>query len=139
MTENRNERLLKDIFSALSRGNLEPLIGAMADDMQWTWMGTMTWTRTFKGKQSVLNELVAAMKTTMKQPLKFDAYRFIAEGDFVVVEARGQNTTTDGKVYNNNYCWVCRVAEGELHEVREYMDTELVSAVFGTVEKPGVK
>jgi ketosteroid isomerase-like protein len=59
------------------------------------------------------------------------AHRFIAEGDHVVVEARGSNVTKAGVPYNNTYCFVFRLAGGKLAELTEYMDTELVTAVLG--------
>ena len=93
-------------------------------------MGTGQLSKTFKGKSSVLNELWAAVKTTLTPPFEVDAHRFIAEGDYVVIEASGRNNTPDGKPYNNKYCWVCRFAEGKLQELHEYMDTELVTATF---------
>ena len=58
------------------------------------------------------------------------AHRFIAEGDHVVVEGRGQATTKAGKAYNNTYCWVYRIADGKVQELTEYMDTELVTAAL---------
>jgi ketosteroid isomerase-like protein len=127
-----NKQLMQDIFSELSKGNDKPFIEAMAEDMQWTWMGTGQWSKTFKGKPSVLNELWGAVKTTLTQQFKVVAHRFIAEGDYVVVEASGHNTTPEGRPYNNKYCWVCRIAEGKLQELHEYMDTELVTATFQT-------
>lgn len=127
-----NKRLMQDIFSELSEGNLGPLFEAMADDVQWTWMGTMRWSKTFKGKESVVGDLFAAVKSTLAEPFKVVAHRFIAEGDYVAVESRGQNATPDGRTYNNGYCWVCRIYGGKLREVREYMDTELVTATFHT-------
>lgn len=127
-----NKQLMQDIFSELSKGNFKPLFDVMAEDMQWTWMGTMQWSKTFKGKESVVNELFGAVKTTLTEPYKDVAHRFIAEGDYVVVEHSGQNTTPDGRPYNNKYCWVCRFAEGKLHSLHEYMDTELVTATFPT-------
>jgi ketosteroid isomerase-like protein len=93
-------------------------------------MGTMSWSKTFKGKEAVVGELLAAVRSTLAQPFRVVADRFIAEGDYVVVESRGQNATPDGRTYNNKYCWVCRIAEGKLRELREYMDTELVTATF---------
>ncbi len=125
-----NKQLMQDIFSELSKGNDKPFIDAMADDMQWTWMGSGQWSKTFKGKESVLNELWSAVKTTLIPPYKVTAHRFIADGDYVVIEASGENATPEGKAYNNKYCWVCRISEGRLHELHEYMDTELVTETF---------
>ncbi|CAN5574841.1 nuclear transport factor 2 family protein [soil metagenome] len=110
MNTMENKQLMQDIFSELSKGNDQPFIDAMAENMQWTWMGSGQWSKTFKGKASVLNELWVAAKATITQPSKVVADRFIAEGDYVVIEARGENTTPEGKTYNNKYCWVCRIS-----------------------------
>ena len=33
---------------------------------------------------------------------------------------------------SNTYCIVWRIAQGKLHEMTEYLDTELVTTAFGT-------
>jgi hypothetical protein len=38
-----NKKLMEHLFSELSKGNDEPFLQAMADDMQWTWMGIPNW------------------------------------------------------------------------------------------------
>lgn len=115
----------------MSKRNLDPLVDIMADDIEWSWMGTESWTRTFKGKESVVNELLTAVKATLIEPFEVIPHSFIAEGDYVVVEHSGKNTTPDGRPYHNRYCWVCRFSNGKLRELREYMDTELVTKTFG--------
>lgn len=132
MSTTDNKQLMQNIFAEMSEGNLDPFIDAMAEDMEWTWMGTGQWSHTFEGKESVVNELLAAVKSTLTEPFEVVVHRFIAEGDFVVIEHSGKNTTPDGRPYNNKYCWVCRFSEGKLRELREYMDTELVTKTFGT-------
>ena len=128
-----NKQLMRAIFSELSKGNGKPFVEALADDIQWTWMGTVNWSKTFNGKESVINELLNPGTSMLTSPFfKYFAHRFIAEGDYVVVESRGQNTLRDGRSYNNKYCWVCRFAEGKLQELHECMDTELVTATFHT-------
>jgi SnoaL-like domain len=42
----------------------------------------------------------------------------MADDDYVVVEARGENTTPDGRPYHNQHCWVCRFSDGKLQEPR---------------------
>jgi ketosteroid isomerase-like protein len=80
----------------------------------------------------VVGELWGAVKSTLAEPFKVIAHSFIAEGEYVLVESRGENATPDGRTYNNRYCWVCRIDGGKLREIREYMDTELVTATFQT-------
>lgn len=125
-----NKKLMQEIFAALSAGNDTLFIDAMADDMKWIWMGSGQWSKVFDGKNEVLNGLWAAVKQTLKPPYKVVANNFIADGDYVAVEAIGQNTTPDGKIYQNKYCWVCQIIDGKIRELKEYMDTDLVTRTF---------
>ena len=125
-----NKKLLEHIFEELAKGNSEPLVTSMADDFCWTVSGTTEWSKTYKGKRAVLTELFGALRARIPGRMKTIAHRFIAEEDYVVVEARGNNTTRSGVPYNNSYCFVFRVAEGRLKEVTEYMDTVLVNTAL---------
>jgi len=131
MSASENKQLLQTIFAELANRNPLPFVESMADDFRWTVTGTTAWSKTYEGKQSVLTELLGELRSRIDGNLTTTATRFIAEDDFVVVEAQGSNTTKTGKPYNNRYCFVFRVSGGKLQEVTEYLDTELVTATFG--------
>lgn len=131
MTANENKQLLQDIFAELGKGNPRPFVESMADDFSWTVTGTTKWSRRYEGKQAVLSELFGVLRTRIAGPVTTIAHRFIADGDYVAVEARGKNTTVDGRPYNNTYCFVFRLSRGKLQEVTEYLDTELVTSALG--------
>ena len=131
MSASENKQLLQFIFAELSQGNPRPFVESMDDNFRWTVTGDTKWSRTYDGKQSVLTELFGELRYRIAGSMKTTAHRFIAEDDFVVVEARGSNTTKAGKPYNNTYCFVFRISEGKLQEVTEYLDTELVTAALG--------
>ena len=128
MSATANKQLLQEIFAALAQSNSRPLVDAMADDFRWTMVGSNEWAKTYAGKQAVIGELFAALRRKMDRVTTI-AHRFIAEGDHVVVEARGANTTKAGVPYCNTYCFVFRLADGKLAEVTEYMDSELVNVL----------
>jgi ketosteroid isomerase-like protein len=128
MSATANKQLLQEIFAALAQTNSRPLVDAMADDFRWTMVGSNEWAKTYAGKQAVIGELFAALRRKMDRVTTI-AHRFIAEGDHVVVEARGANTTKAGVPYCNTYCFVFRLADGKLAEVTEYMDSELVNVL----------
>lgn len=132
MSAAENKQLLQDIFTALSQGDSSLFVDRMADDFRWTISGTSAWSRTFEGKNAVLTELFAPLSSQISGNIKLLPLRFIAEDEFVVVQARGENTTKRGAAYNNNYCFVFRLADGKLQEVTEYLDTELVTAALGS-------
>jgi ketosteroid isomerase-like protein len=132
MSAVENKQIVQGIFAELAQGNSRPLVESMAEDFCWTVTGNNQWSGTYKGKEAVLNQLLGQLRARIEGRIKTIAHRFIAEDDYVVVEARGNNTTKDGRPYNNAYCFVIRLSEGKLREITEYMDTELVSAVLGT-------
>jgi len=130
MSAAENKQLMQHIFDELGQGNSRPLVESMADDFCWTATGSTKWSRTYKGKEAVLGELFATLRSRMADRIRTIAERFIAEDDVVVVEARGNNTTKNGKPYNNTYCFVFRLANGKLQDVTEYMDTLLVATAL---------
>lgn len=131
MSSSENKQLIQNIFEQLAQGNSRPLVEAMADDFCWTVTGQNRWSGTYRGKQVVLDHLLSVLRSRIEGRVKTIAHRFVAEGDFVVVEAHGNNTTKEGRTYNNAYCFVIRLEDGKLKEITEYMDTELVTAVLG--------
>lgn len=126
-----NKQLLQHIFAELAQGNGRPMLEAMADDFSWIIPGRSTWSREWRGKQVVLDELFRPLFERFATTYTSRAYRFIAEDDYVVVETRGDVMTKSGKRYDNTYCMVFQLAGGKLHELTEYMDTEMAAEVLG--------
>jgi hypothetical protein len=58
------------------------------------------------------------------------AERVLAEGDYVVVEARGRNRTKKGDIYENEYCWVIQMRDGKMARLVEYADTDSMQSVL---------
>jgi uncharacterized protein len=131
MTAADNKRLLQHIFAELAKSNSAPFAEAMADDFSWIAYGSTAWSGVYAGKKAVLEELWASLRVEMEGRIRTVPHRFIADDEFVVVEAKGDNMTKAGKPYRNTYCMVFRLAGGKLKEVIEYMDTALVDAVLG--------
>jgi hypothetical protein len=55
-----------------------------------------------------------------------------AEDDRVSVEAESYGEITNGKTYENIYHFMFVIRDGKVAAIREYMDTEHVTATFGT-------
>jgi len=131
MGASENKKLMEEIFAGLANRNGTPLIERMSDDFRWINIGTSKWSGTFDGKAAVLRDLLAPLRARLVERSRTVARRFIADGDYVIVEARGDNITKAGKPYNNEYCFVFRLSDGKIKEVKEYSDTALVDAVLG--------
>jgi ketosteroid isomerase-like protein len=121
---------VRTIMDAMAHGDLRPLFDAMSDDVTWRWMGVTSWSKTFEGKQEVVGELFGAAADALTDSFSVQLHNIVADGDHVVVEHTGRNATPDGRHYDNNYCWVLTFQEDLIREVREYMDTQLVTETF---------
>jgi uncharacterized protein len=127
---NPSKQLLQDIFAGLARGDAKPFVDSLAEDFCWSAPGTNAWSGIYRGKKSVRDDLLRPLFANFADQYTNSAHRFIAEGEWVVVECSGKVMTKSGRPYNNKYCWVCRVEDGQLKEVIEYMDTELAATVL---------
>ena len=136
MSAAANKKLMEQIFAAA--GNPDPavrdralFVASLADDAIWTVTGQYSWSRTFSGKQSILNDLHGHVRSLLIERSRTIAHRFIADGDHVVVEARGDNVTKTGTRYDNDYCLVFRLKDGKIEEIREYCDSVLTEKALG--------
>jgi len=125
-----NKQLLATIFDGLARGDSKPFRDSLADDFCWTVPGSNAWSGRYCGKEAVLRDLMRPLFANFATPYRNRAHRIVGEGEWVAVECEGEVLTKSGKPYNNRYCWLCRVVDGRLQEVIEYMDTELAAAVL---------
>jgi len=131
MSTAENKRLMQEIFAELAKGNSDALVNTLADDVAWHVTGTTKFSRIYRGKASLLNDLVLPLFSQFEDQYKNFGDRFIADGEYVAVECRGEATTKAGLPYNNKYCFIFRIENGKIKEVTEYMDTHLVVTTFG--------
>jgi ketosteroid isomerase-like protein len=92
--------------------------------------GQYSWSQTFHGKESVVRDLHGYVSSLLKHR-RTVPFRFIADDEWVVVEARGDMVTHAGERYDNHYCLIYRIENGKIREIREYQDSTLCERVLG--------
>jgi uncharacterized protein len=126
-----NKQLLQGIYAEISQGNPAPLLAALAEDVEWTIIGTTALSGTSRGKQEVVEKLLRPLRARLADgPIAFTPQRFIAEGEYVVMQALGRATAKSGRPYNNTYCIVCRIVDGKIREMTDYVDTERIATAL---------
>lgn len=126
-----NKKLMQEIFARVAVGDGGLFVEHLADDVVMRVSGQYSWSRTFTGKQSVLRDLFGVVHERTTGARRTIPLRFIAEGDIVVVEARGEMTARTGVAYNNEYCLIYRLRDGKIAEITEYQDSTLCERVLG--------
>lgn len=131
MSAAENKQLVKKIYSDAANRSGTTFVDNLADDVSWTVTGQYSWSRTFSGRDAIMNGLMGHVRSQLAKRPRTVAHNFIAEGDTVVVEAKGDNVTKTGIRYDNDYCMVWRIENGKVREIREYCDSALVERVLG--------
>jgi ketosteroid isomerase-like protein len=126
-----NKQLVRTAFEALGQSDARPLYELMRDDFAWIIEGQSRFSRRYEGKQAVKRELLDVLFQAFATPYRFTIDEIIAEADTVVLRGRGEVRMKSGQDYNHSYCFVLRLEDGRLVELREYLDTALVERVFG--------
>jgi uncharacterized protein len=126
----QNKILLQDIFDQMAQGNTGAMSDAMAEDFRWVFPGNWSWTGSWGPKSVAVSGLLRPLMAQFAGDYRSEADFILAEGDRVVVQARGYATTKRGEPYHQTYCFIFRVADGRLTEVVEHCDTALVERVL---------
>ena len=126
-----NKQIVLDFYEAGARGDMDACFALLTDDVTWTNIGSTKFSGTYIGKQAIAEDLLGPLFSQLKAGISSQIERLTAEGDIVVAQTSGTAETMDGTPYNNTYCQVIRIRDGQIADVKEYMDTALIDSVFG--------
>jgi uncharacterized protein len=131
MTAEANKRMMQSIFEAVGRGDRAAYVDAMHDDLVMQVMGSSSWSQKVRGKARVLDVFFGHVSSRLSARNPTKPFRFLADEDWVVMEAKGDMVALDGRPYRNDYCLHYRLADGKIVKMKEYMDTALCEDRLG--------
>ncbi len=131
MSAEANKKLVQQVYADAADRSGTTFADHLADDASWIVTGQYSWSHEFRGKDAILNGLMGHFRSFFAERPRTVAFNFIAEGDYVVAEARGDNVTKAGQRYDNQYYMVWRIENGRIKLIKEYCDSALVERVLG--------
>ena len=129
---NANEQLVLDFFEVLSSGDLENLRGFYHDQSVWEpKVKDIAGAGRHVG-MDIIDTFLAPVRGMFNPGVpKIHVHTIFSAGPMVCVESNSTGGLPDGKVYDNDYCWVFKVSNGKIDEMREYMDSHYTAKLFG--------
>jgi uncharacterized protein len=124
-----NAQLVSDIFDEVAKGNGAPFWEACHDDLVWRTIGSGSWSGEFVGKQTIITEIFRPLNQALADRATLPT-RVVDGGEVIVVQARGNNLTRDGRRYDNDYVFVIHFRDGKIARYEEYCDTEMITRVL---------
>jgi uncharacterized protein len=126
-----NKKLVQQVYTDSANRSGTTFADNLAEDAVWIVTGQYSWSHEFRGRDAIQNGLMGHFRSFFAVRPRTVAFNFIAESDYVVVEARGDNVTKAGLRYDNQYCMVWRIENGKIKLIKEYCDSALVERVLG--------
>lgn len=130
----QNKAFVKTFFDALNAGDVDSIVAAYTDDGCVETMGSTLISGCFTRDQ--IAATAGAIYDVFPQGLHFTITGMTAEGDRVAVEAESEGEHVSGQTYANQYHFLFELRDGKLQRLREYMDTELVTDVLCSGQRP---
>lgn len=131
MSAAENKKLVQQVYADSANRSGATFADNLADDASWIVTGQYSWSHEFKGREAIQNGLMGHFRSFFAVRPRTVAFNFIAEGDYVVVEATGDNVTAAGQRYDNQYCMVWCIENGRIKQIKEYCNSALVERVLG--------
>ena len=133
LEENKKRTLA--FFDAIQRADAAAIADTYADDGRVVTMGNTLISGT-RSKPEI-RQFAGGVLEAFPGGLTYTIHNMTAEEDRVAVEASSEGTHVSGAPYRNHYHFLLTWRDGELVELKEYMDTELATDVLCGGARPG--
>ncbi len=123
-----NKALVTKFWQVFSAGKFDEALAMLAEDATWWVAGTTALSATYN--KTEFANLLGQITPMAPKGLSVKPTALCAEGERVSVEAVSYGEFNNGRVYRNEYHFMMVIRDGKFVSVREYLDTEHVTATF---------
>jgi uncharacterized protein len=121
---------VRQIFAGLEHGDGAGFFAHVADDVDWTVMGTHPLAGHYKSKADFIAGTFAKLGKVLPNGAELHVDELIVTGDVAIVELHSEATAKNGFRFDNHYCWVCYFKNDVIVRVRAYLDSVMVARLF---------
>ena len=121
---------VRDIFRGLENGDGAAFFEHVAENVDWTVMGTHPLAGHYAGKRAFIAGTFAKLGRVLPQGAQLHVEHMIVQGDQAVVELHSFATAKSGMRFDNRYCWVVYFQDAVITRVRAYLDSAMVAQLF---------
>jgi len=108
----------------------------VAEEVNWNVMGTHPLAGNYHTKADFIANTFTRLNKILKEGVVLRVTNVLVDGDTAAVELESLSTALNRKPFDNRYCWVTRFSNGNIVEVRAYLDSALVQQLIDENERP---
>lgn len=121
---------IRAIFKGLEAGDVASFFEHVADDVDWTVMGTHPLAGEYHGKKAFREATFARLDKVLQAGAQLQVEHLLVRGNEAAVELRSLATARNGMRFDNRYCWIVDFDSNRIVRVRAYLDSAMVARLF---------
>ena len=130
MSAEANKELVKKTWAAFAKGDIKAAFANMDDNVSWLVPGNLPGVSGLRrGKDDIL-KFMRGVSQIFPEGLQSEIKRAYADGDTVILELTNRGKVSNGKQYENEYCFVFELENGKVRRIREYGDTQKAKEIM---------
>ncbi len=124
MNSEEKKAFVVNTWNAFGKGDIKAAFANMADNVSWVVPGNMPGVSGLKrGKDEIL-KFMSGVSQTFPEGLQSEIRKTFCDGDTVIIELTNRGKVSNGKSYENEYCFVFELENDKIRRIREYVDTQ---------------
>jgi ketosteroid isomerase-like protein len=124
------EQVFRDLYAAFSGGDVEAVLNAMTDDVNWYSPGGVPLAGRRMGRDAVRRYFAEVDRAVRLD--QFDVDEVLEDGDRVVVLGRERATVREtGRDFSTRFAHVYRLRKGKIVDIAIFVDTHAAASAFG--------
>ncbi len=129
MSAESNKELVRKTWTAFAKGDMKTAFAGMDDNVSWLVPGNTPASGVHRGKDAIM-KFVSGIGQVFPEGLQSEIKRAYADGDTVILELTNKGKVSNGKFYENEYCFVFELENGKIRRIREYVDTQKAKEIL---------
>ena len=121
---------IRELFSKLERGDGKEFFNHVANNVDWIVQGTHPLAGHYHSRDEFFSHTFARLNNVLPGGTQLRVESVLICGGWAVVELRSMATARNGMRFDNRYCWVVRLENGLIVQVRAYLDSTMVQRLF---------
>jgi ketosteroid isomerase-like protein len=121
---------VREIFGGLEKGDGATFFAYVAENVDWTVMGTHPLAGHYQGKSAFVAGTFAKLAKVLLNGTQLHVDHILVRDNQAVVELRSMAVAKNGMRFDNRYCWIVYFESGIISRVRAYLDSALVAQLF---------
>jgi len=127
-TEDRNKQLVREWVEALSDGDADRVCAMYAPGLAYYVVGD--WPLGGHFGRGYMEQNCRDVFKVFPRGLRFETERIVADGDWVCLEMRSGGDHVSGRHYANHYTYWFEIKDGQITQLKEWLDTKLANEVL---------